>query len=141
VIRRLLGVRVGAVRTVLFALVAFLLAGPMLNAVLPSVEQADPLTVTLYFAAAICIASLLAMVGLVIAEVIVPEGSLPGPIELWRSWRTRVTRARRYGRSCASQPGTASVGSCAGGATRDSSPRCSDATWRGRCSVPWTKAV
>ncbi|MDQ3710283.1 MAG: AarF/UbiB family protein [Actinomycetota bacterium] len=36
------------------------------------------------------------MAVLVIAEVILPEGSVPGPIELWRGWRTRLARTRRY---------------------------------------------
>jgi ubiquinone biosynthesis protein len=40
--------------------------------------------------------SLLAMVLLVLAEVLVPEGSLPGPVELWRGWRGRLDRTRRY---------------------------------------------
>ena len=94
-VRRLLGVRVGWIRTVLFALVAFLLAQALLTAMLP-VDETDPVTVILFLALAVCCASLLAMVGVVLAEVIVPEGSLPGPIELWRSWRMRVARTRRY---------------------------------------------
>lgn len=96
VIRRLLGVRVGWVRTVLSAVLAFALAGALLNAVLPEPEQADAVTAALFFALAVSIASLLAMIALVIAEVIVPEGSVPGPVELWRSWRTRIARTRRY---------------------------------------------
>jgi ubiquinone biosynthesis protein len=94
-VRRLLGVRVGWIRTVLFALVAFLLAQALLTAMLP-VDETDPVTVILFLALAVCCASMLAMVGVVLAEVIVPEGSLPGPIELWRSWRMRVARTRRY---------------------------------------------
>jgi ubiquinone biosynthesis protein len=96
VIRRLLGVRVGWVRTVLSAVLAFALAGAVLTAALPAPGEADTVTTVLFFVLSICVASLLAMIVLVIAEVIVPEGSVPGPVELWRSWRTRVARTRRY---------------------------------------------
>jgi ubiquinone biosynthesis protein len=48
------------------------------------------------FASLAVVASLVAMVVLVIVEVLVPDGSLPGPVELWRSWRARVARSRRY---------------------------------------------
>ena len=95
VLRRLLGVRVGLVRTALAAVLAFLLAGPLLDAMLPSSET-DIGTALLLGLLAVSVASLLAMIVLVIAEVLVPDGSLPGPIELWRGWRTRVARSRRY---------------------------------------------
>jgi ubiquinone biosynthesis protein len=96
VIRRLLGVRPGPVRTLLAAVLALLVAGPMLQAFLPAPEEADTTTAVLFFILAVCCASLLAMAVLVIAEVVVPDGSLPGPIELWRGWRARVVRTRRY---------------------------------------------
>jgi len=95
VIRRLLGVRVGPVRTFLAALLAFLVAEPLLTAMLPP-ESTDLATALLVGALSICTASLGAMVVLVIAEVIVPDGSLPGPVELWRGWRSRLARTRRY---------------------------------------------
>ncbi|MBA3799652.1 MAG: AarF/ABC1/UbiB kinase family protein [Geodermatophilaceae bacterium] len=95
VIRRLLGVRVGPVRTFLAALLAFLVAEPLLAAMLPP-EPTDLATALLLGALSICTASLGAMVVLVIAEVIVPDGSLPGPVELWRGWRSRLARTRRY---------------------------------------------
>ena len=96
VIRRLLGVRPGPVRTLLAAVLALLVAGPLMNRLLPSPEDADTTTAVLYFVLAVCCASLLAMVVLVIAEVVVPDGSLPGPVELWRGWRARAVRSRRY---------------------------------------------
>ncbi len=98
VIRRLLGVRLGLVRTVLAAVLALFVARPLVNAMLPRPAEAaeDPGTAMLYLFLAVCCASLVAMVVLVIAEVIVPDGSLPGPIELWRDWRSRVARTRRY---------------------------------------------
>ena len=96
VIRRLLGVRVGPVRTVLGALLAFLLSGPLLYAMLPAPLEADTGTKLVFLTLAVATASLVAMVVLVIAEVLVPEGSLPGPVELWRSSRARLARTRRY---------------------------------------------
>jgi ubiquinone biosynthesis protein len=96
VIRRLLGVRVGPVRTILGALLAFLLAGPLLYAMLPAPLEASTGTRLVFLTLAVAWASLVAMVVLVIAEVLLPEGSLPGPVELWRSWHARVARTRRY---------------------------------------------
>jgi len=96
VIRRLLGVRVGFVRTMLAGLVALVVAQPLAVAMVPDGSEAPLGTVVMAGALAVCGASVVAMVGLVIAEVIVPDGSLPGPVELWRSWRSRLARTRRY---------------------------------------------
>ncbi len=67
-IRRLLAVRLGPVRTALAALLALLLAGPLLRAFLPEPERADPATALLFAALALCSASLAAMAVVVIAE-------------------------------------------------------------------------
>ncbi len=96
VIRRLLGVRVGLVRTTLAGLTALLVAGPLLQAMLPDGSEVPLGTALMFGALAVCGASVVAMVAVVVAEVIVPDGSLPGPIELWRSWRSRLARTRRY---------------------------------------------
>ncbi|SOD98280.1 ABC1 kinase family protein [Blastococcus haudaquaticus] len=96
VIRRLLGVRPGPVRTLLAAVLALLVVGPLLKRLVPSPEETDTTTAVLYLLLTIACASLLAMVVLVIAEVVVPDGSLPGPIELWRGSRARAVRTRRY---------------------------------------------
>ncbi|MFW3171974.1 ABC1 kinase family protein [Geodermatophilus sp. CPCC 206100] len=96
VIRRLLGVRLGPVRTVLAATLALLLAPPLLTALVPDPEAADLTTALLLSVLGVCSVSLAAMAVVVVAEVVVPEGSVPGPIELWRTWRVRVSRGRRY---------------------------------------------
>ncbi len=96
VIRRLLGVRLGLVRTVLAAFLALIVGGPLLAVLLPRPGETDGGTAAIFFLLAISCASLLAMAVLVVAEVVVPEGSLPGPVELWRGWRLRVARTRRY---------------------------------------------
>ena len=46
---------------------------------------------------AVTIALLAAMVFLVLAEVLVPAGSIPPPYEWWRLTRARAARTRRYG--------------------------------------------
>ncbi|MDF2707479.1 MAG: hypothetical protein K0R62_3131 [Nonomuraea muscovyensis] len=96
--RRLLGVRFGAIRTFLAALLAFTIAAPLLSPILQSFQaDHDPgigaawaiLLVTM------CVV-LIPMVLLVLAEALVPPGSIPGPLELARSLRGRISRARRY---------------------------------------------
>ncbi|MEV0973373.1 ABC1 kinase family protein [Microtetraspora glauca] len=99
--RRLLGVRFGAIRTALAAIMAFALAEPLLSPVLMSFKSTDmqkdpglgPLWVLVLVV--MCIV-LIPMVILVVAEALVPPGSIPGPIEFARSLRGRISRARRY---------------------------------------------
>jgi ubiquinone biosynthesis protein len=92
-----LGVRVGALRTVLAALAAMLLSQPMMAALLAGMADADGGSQAVLLLLAVGTASLLAMILVVLAEVLVPDGSLPGPVELWRGSRSRLRRARRYG--------------------------------------------
>jgi ubiquinone biosynthesis protein len=96
VIRRLLGVRVGLIRTGLAAILAIWVAGRIMIALSAGAEPADAGTALLLMLLAVCCASLLSMIVLVIGEVILPDGSLPGPLELWRGWRARRSRTRRY---------------------------------------------
>ncbi|MEU4545838.1 ABC1 kinase family protein [Nonomuraea dietziae] len=99
--QRLLGVRFGAVRTALAALLALTLAGPFLSPVLESFKSLDvdkdpgigPMWVLILVS--MCVV-LIPMVILVIGEALVPPGSVPGPIELVRSLRGRLSRTRRY---------------------------------------------
>ncbi|MBN6055220.1 phosphotransferase [Nonomuraea sp. RK-328] len=102
--RRLLGVRFGAIRTFLAGLLAFTLSAPLLSPILNSFPQtragempADPGIGALWvlLLVAMCVV-LIPMVLLVLAEALVPPGSIPGPLELARSMRGRVSRARRY---------------------------------------------
>lgn len=98
VVRRLLGVQLGLVRTGLAAIFA-LAVSPALAAAIGSPEpggQASGGARILYALLAVCLSMLAAMVVLVIAEVVIPTGSVPGPIELARSWRARWARTRRY---------------------------------------------
>lgn len=99
--QRLLGVRFGTVRTLLAALLAFALAQPLTEPILGAFGPQDmrddvgigPLWVLILVV--MCVV-LIPMVILVLAEALVPPGSIPGPLELVRSLRGRISRARRY---------------------------------------------
>lgn len=99
--QRLLGVRFGKLRMTFAALMAFALAGPFMSPVMGQFENlpknADPGIGPLFLVIlmGMCIV-LMPMVVLVIAEALVPPGSIPGPIEFLRGLRGRLSRARRY---------------------------------------------
>ncbi|GII75826.1 ubiquinone biosynthesis protein UbiB [Sphaerisporangium rufum] len=95
--RRLLDLRFGTVRTLLAGALAFGLAGPIATALAGAVSRDDPTLTPLWFLilAGAC-ALLAAMTFLAVTEALVPTGSVPGPIELVRSLRGRVSRSRRY---------------------------------------------
>ncbi|TDD03928.1 AarF/ABC1/UbiB kinase family protein [Nonomuraea deserti] len=99
--QRLLNVRFGMVRTFLAALVAFGLAQPVLEPILGLIGPVDgeavpgPGALGLLLLVIMCVV-LIPMVILVLAEALVPPGSVPGPLEMFRSVRGRTSRARRY---------------------------------------------
>ncbi len=97
-VRRVLGVPVSLVRATIAALVAAMIARPLLDALLeePTGTDVPDVAMLLYLALLVVFAVLLAMLLLVVAEMLVPDGSLPGPVELWRGWRSRWHRGRRY---------------------------------------------
>jgi len=98
VARRLLGLRFGIARTLLAGIIAFVLSGPLFSAMHgasnPDTGSAGQFGL---FVLAITIALLAAMVFLVLAEVLVPAGSVPPPYEWWPLVKARAARTRRYG--------------------------------------------
>ncbi|HUQ61335.1 ABC1 kinase family protein [Lentzea sp.] len=88
--RRILGLRVGLVRTALACLLAMSIAtGVFGETTAPTASLA---TIQLGL-------SLLVVIGLLaFAEVIVPTGSIPPPTEWWGMLRRRIARTRRYSR-------------------------------------------
>ncbi|MFC4056909.1 ABC1 kinase family protein [Planomonospora corallina] len=97
VVRRLLDLRFGAVRTLLAVGLVLAVAGPLTRSMITGVDPDDPGLgpFWLLLLGAVC-ALLAGMVFLVVAEALVPPGSLPGPLELVRGLRGRLARSRRY---------------------------------------------
>lgn len=99
VTRRLIGIRFGAVRTLLAGVLAFLLSGPLFMVMAGETAADDPgLTPYWFLVLAIALALVAAMVFLVLAEVLVPSGSVPPPYEWPRMARRQLRRTRRYAR-------------------------------------------
>jgi ubiquinone biosynthesis protein len=95
--RRLLGMRFGLVRLLLAGLVGFVVAGPIAQALSGPLRASGGAATPLWFLLLAGAAALVvAMVFLVVAEALVPSGSLPGPLELRRALGGRVARTRRY---------------------------------------------
>ncbi|MFF5207366.1 ABC1 kinase family protein [Streptosporangium sp. NPDC000396] len=94
VARRLLDLRFGVVRTLLAGMLVFMIGGPLTKS-LVSPNDASVTSVWSLILAVIC-TLLGGLVFLVIAETLVPPGSLPGPLELVRGLRGRIARSRRY---------------------------------------------
>ena len=98
VIRRLLGVRIGTVRTLVAAFLALWITPYTLKAMIPesSLQHPNGGEFGVYLGLSVGVATVSAMLLLVVAEILVPTGSVPGPLEVFRSWRGRAVRARRY---------------------------------------------
>ena len=95
--RRLLGLRFGVVRLLLAGLVGFAVVGPIARAITGSVSSEGGVATPVWFLILTGAGALVvAMVFLVVAEALVPSGSLPGPREWRRALRGRIARARRY---------------------------------------------
>lgn len=97
-VRRLLNARIGTVRTLLAGLLAFAIASPILKAIAAVANRPSTsgLAGLWFFPLGLACAVLVAMVALVVAEVLVPTGSIPSPVEWRRRLRTRIVRVRRY---------------------------------------------
>src|SRR5215211_2172198 len=95
--RRLLGLRFGLVRLLLAGLLGFAVAGPIAQSLAGAVPTTERAITPLWFLilAGAC-ALVVAMVFLVVAEALVPSGSLPALLEWGRGLRGRIPRARRY---------------------------------------------
>ena len=90
--RRLLGLPVGALRALIAALLGFAAA-----LILGSALRADqPRHAGAFFTVVLGVPLIVAMVFIVTAEVLVPSGTVPQPLELIRGARQAVARTRRY---------------------------------------------
>ncbi|GAB2609179.1 ABC1 kinase family protein [Pseudactinotalea suaedae] len=98
-VRRIAGAPISLVRATIASLLATSIAQPILKALVGEplpVEGEPTVALGLYLCLLAAFAVVLALLLLVLAEMIIPDGSLPGPVELWRSWRSRLSRGRRY---------------------------------------------
>jgi ubiquinone biosynthesis protein len=95
--RRLLGLRFGMVRLLVAGFLGLLAAGPIAEALAGSVPRDGGAATPVWFLilGGAC-ALVVAMVFLVVAEALVPSGSVPGPLAWRRALRGRIARARRY---------------------------------------------
>lgn len=89
--RRILGLRIGLIRTALVCLLAMSIASDLFGG-----SDAPPSTAMVTVQLGL---SLLVVIGLLaFAEIIVPTGSIPPPTEWWGMARRRIARTRRYSR-------------------------------------------
>ena len=97
VAQRLLGVRFGLGRLMLATALMLVLFQPLMQAMAEAVPLDDPGITPLWFMLlGILCAVLSALVFLVLAEALVPTGSLPRLRDLRRDVRGRISRTRRY---------------------------------------------
>ena len=90
--RRLLGLPVGALRALIAGLLGFaaaLLLGGSLRA-------AQPGHVAAFVTVVLGVPLIVAMLFIVLAEVLVPSGTLPQPVDMVRGTRKALARSRRY---------------------------------------------
>jgi ubiquinone biosynthesis protein len=98
-LRRLMGIALSPLRTVIAALIALFSASPIITAMAgAAVSPKHPgILPGLWFVLlGVVIAMLVGMIFLVISEALVPSGSLPGPLYALRGARRMANRARRY---------------------------------------------
>ena len=98
-LRRLLGMTLSPLRTVIAALIAFFAASPIITAMAgAAVSPKHPgILPGLWFVLlGVVIAMLVGMIFLVISEALVPSGSLPGPLHVLHGTRLLARRARSY---------------------------------------------
>ena len=96
--RRLLGLRFSFLRTLIAGVLAFLIASPIITAISRSVvaKRTSVLPELWFVILGVTIALVVGMVFLVVAEALVPSGSVPGLVYVLRGMRRRMGRARRY---------------------------------------------
>ncbi len=96
-VRRVIGVRLGLPRTLLAAAVGITLGPALVTGMMPVPDPAsDTLDLLLYTALLSVVTLVVAMFALAAIEMLVPNGSLPGPVSTVRGLRGRARRTRRY---------------------------------------------
>jgi len=107
--RRLLGLRFSFLRTLIAGVLAFLIASPIITAISGSVvtKRTSVLPELWFVILGVTIAPVVGMVFLVVAEALVPSGSVPGPLYMLRGMHRRMGGRGATGRSAGSWCGAA----------------------------------
>ena len=90
--RQLLGLPVGTLRALIAGLLGFV-AAYLLGR---SLHAAQPGHAAAFFTVVLGVPLIVAMIFIVAAEVLVPSGTTPGPVDVIRGVRSAVARSRRY---------------------------------------------
>jgi ubiquinone biosynthesis protein len=90
--RQLLGLPVGTLRAFIAALLGFVVAYLLGR----SLHAAEPGHAVAFFTVVLGVPLIVAMIVIVAAEVLVPSGTGPGPLEVIRGVRSATARFRRY---------------------------------------------
>jgi ubiquinone biosynthesis protein len=90
--RQLLGLPVGPLRLLIAGLLGFG-AAELLGSALQAAQPGHPAA---FFTVAIGVPLIVAMIFIVVAEALVPSGTLPGPVEIIQGTRRAFARSRRY---------------------------------------------
>src|SRR6516164_6896632 len=90
--RQLLGLPVGTLRTFIAGLLGFV-AAYLLGR---SLHAAQPGHAVAFITVVLGVPLIVAMIFIVVAEVLVPSGTTPGPVDVIRGVRSAVARSRRY---------------------------------------------
>jgi ubiquinone biosynthesis protein len=100
IIRGWLGVKFSFFRIFLAGIIALVLGGPILRAILAPIEEQGAGTWTQFWFAVLggACATLAGVVFLVLAEALVPSNSLPGPLYTLGATRRLLKRTARYSR-------------------------------------------
>ena len=134
--RRLLGLPVGVLRSLIAGLLGFA-AAEILGR---SLRAAQPGHLAAFITVALGVPLIVAMIFLVAAEALVPSGTGPQPVEMIRGARRALARSRRYSQisRIAVRHGLALT--CAGGRCVPQTRLAGGRRWRCRCGVPWKRA-
>jgi ubiquinone biosynthesis protein len=100
-VRRLLGIRLSPLRALIGGAISLVCVSPIITAIGGSIVKHNgswPFLPALWFVIlGVAIALLVGMLVLVVAEALVPSGTMPGALYLVRGLRKRSRRIRRYG--------------------------------------------
>ena len=129
-VRRLLGLRLPLLRTLVAGVIAVLVASPIITAIIPN--KPGPLPALWFVILGYAIALLVGLTFLVVAETSVPSGSPPGPLYFPRGLRKRLRWTRRYSQISRILLRRGRLPTCAADGGRSSAPQRAAPGWPAR---------